>query len=50
MGKNSSKSSAKEKKGKSEAKKPAEKRPEPVKKADAGQMTLGDFGMPGASA
>ena len=50
LGKNSSKSSAKEKKGKSETKKPAEKRPEPVKKADAGQMTLGDFGMPGVSA
>lgn len=49
-GKNSSKSSAKGKKGKSEAKKPEEKKTEPAKKPDAGQMTLGDFGMLGASA
>ncbi len=49
-GKNSSKSSAKGKKGKSEAKKPEEKKTELAKKADAGQMTLGDFGMLGTSA
>lgn len=35
---------------KSETKKPPEPRPEPPKAADAGQMTLGDFGMLGESA
>lgn len=34
---------------KSETKKPPEPKPEPPKAADAGQMTLGDFGMLGES-
>ena len=53
--KTTSKSAAKGKSKKEAAKpvaekKPAEKKPEPPKSADVGQMTLGDFGMLGASA
>ena len=53
--KTTSKSAAKGKSKKEAAKpaaekKPVEKKPEPPKAADVGQMTLGDFGMLGASA
>lgn len=54
LGKNGAKSTkSKAKKdaaNKSEVKKPPEPKPEPPKGADAGQMTLGDFGMLGESA
>lgn len=55
VGKGSSKANTKSKTKKeptkkAESKKPPEPKPEPPKGADAGQMTLGDFGMLGESA